>query len=105
MRPAIPLALLSLFSLPAFAQTSAGDADAGRVLAQTWCSNCHVVDANPVQARDSVPSFPAIAAMPSTTALSLQAFLQTPHGKMPNFQLGRTQIDDLVAYILTLRRT
>ena len=31
--------------------------------------------------------------MPSTTLMSLQAFLQTPHARMPNFQLTRQQID------------
>ncbi len=106
MRLATLIAILALLGGSAAAQTIApvpGDADAGRVIAQTWCRNCHVVDDHPTQAGDAVPSFPAIARMKSTTALSLQAFLQTPHGGMPNFELGRTQIDDAVAYILTLR--
>jgi hypothetical protein len=33
----------------------------------------------------------------------LRAFLQTPHGQMPDFTLGRDQIDDVVAYLLSLR--
>lgn len=98
------LTLAALAAAPAaFAQT-VGDAAAGREIARTWCANCHVVDDTPSQVRDGVPSFPAIARQPSTTALSLQAFLQTPHARMPNFQLTRTQIDDAVAYILSLRR-
>lgn len=109
---ALPLGLFFLAAAlpPALAQTAPpagsipGDPDGGRVLARTWCVNCHVVDAQSTQPADGVPSFPAIARMPSTTQLSLQAFLQTPHTRMPNFQLTRQQVDDAVAYILSLRR-
>jgi mono/diheme cytochrome c family protein len=93
-----------VFASPAMAQGPAGDAAAGMGIARTWCSNCHVVDSSPAKAMDNVPSFPAIAAMPSTTEMSLQVFLTTPHGQMPNFQLTRQQIDDAVAYILSLRK-
>jgi mono/diheme cytochrome c family protein len=86
------------------AQTAPGNAASGHEIARTWCSNCHVIDRNPARANDVVPSFPAIADMPSTTTLSLQAFLQTPHGRMPNFQLSRSQVDDAVAYIMTLKK-
>jgi hypothetical protein len=41
--------------------------------------------------------------MPSTTSMSLHAFLMTPHGQMPDFASTRAQIDDVVAYILSLR--
>jgi mono/diheme cytochrome c family protein len=41
--------------------------------------------------------------MKSTTALSLQAFLQTSHHNMPDWRLTRQQVDDVVAYIVTLR--
>jgi mono/diheme cytochrome c family protein len=51
------------------------------------------------------PGFAAIAAMKSTTELSLQAFLQTPHDHMPDWRLSRQQIDDVVAYIMSLRPT
>jgi hypothetical protein len=42
--------------------------------------------------------------MKSTTPLSLRAFLQTPHERMPDLHLSRDEIDDLTAYILSLRR-
>jgi mono/diheme cytochrome c family protein len=56
-----------------------------------------------MDAKDAVPSFAAVAAMKSTTQLSLQAFLQTNHHNMPDWRLTRQQVDDVVAYILTLR--
>ncbi|MBX9701972.1 MAG: hypothetical protein K2X74_21230, partial [Acetobacteraceae bacterium] len=45
----------------------------GKVVAESWCANCHVVGR---QARgpvaDAAPPFAAIAAMPSTTEMSLR---------------------------------
>ena len=102
MRPLLIAALLA--ATPALAQVPTGDVPAGREIAKTWCANCHVVDSSPTRAGDAVPSFPAIAALKATTVLSLQAYLQTPHPRMPNYQLSRQQIDDVSAYILSLRK-
>ena len=57
----------------------------------------------PGPASDAVPTFPGVARMPSTTATSLRAFLQTPHHRMPDFRLSRTEVEDLIAYMLSLR--
>lgn len=94
----------ALMASPALAQEPPGDADKGHVLAKTWCSGCHLVEANETTARDVVPSLAAVAAMKSTTVLSLQAFLQTPHDHMPDWRLTRKEIDDVVAYIMSLRQ-
>jgi len=88
----------------ALAQNDA-DPVAGRTLAKTWCDSCHVVD--PAQQRATstgAPTFVAIAGMKSTTSLALHAFLQTPHDRMPDLHLTRNEIDDLVSYILSLKR-
>jgi hypothetical protein len=37
------------------------------------------------------------------SADQLRAFLSHPHGAMPNLALTRTEIDDLITYIGTLR--
>ena len=77
----------------------------GQRIAKVWCSNCHVVDAREHKTgSDVVPSFQSIARMESTTEMSLEAFLRTTHGRMPNFELTQTEIHDVVAYILTLRK-
>lgn len=97
----LPLALLAI---PASAQ-DVGDAAHGRQLAETWCSSCHVV--GPTTARgtsNGAPTFAAVAAMKSTTPMSLRAFLATPHANMPDLHLSRDEIDDLSGYILSLRR-
>lgn len=90
---------------PAAAQ-QVGDPLAGGALARQWCANCHVVargQAATPATGDAAPTFQAIAAMPSTTALSLRAFLQQPHRRMPDWNLTRTETDDVIAYILSLR--
>ncbi len=82
-----------------------GDAAAGRHLAETWCSTCHVVTPTTQRgASNGAPTFAANARKKSTTPLSLRAFLQTPHERMPDLHLSRDEIDDLTAYILSLRR-
>jgi mono/diheme cytochrome c family protein len=81
------------------------DASAGSQLAQRWCSNCHVVGQSQGRGTSTgAPPFAAVAEMPSTTAMSLRAFLMTPHGRMPDLHLTRDEIDDVSAYILSLRR-
>ncbi len=88
---------------PAMAQSPMAS-DGGRIAAQ-WCANCHAVTRSaPPPTGDATPSFPAVAAMPSTTETSLRVFLQTPHVNMPNYQLSTTELDAVVAYILSLRR-
>ncbi len=80
---------------------AAGYVEAGRLAAQEWCANCHVVAGTGGQ--DAARPLRAIANDPATTASALTVFLVEPHGDMPNFHLSRRDIDDLVAYILSLR--
>ncbi|MBW6401877.1 cytochrome c [Roseomonas sp. HJA6] len=104
-RLAATLILLAGTALPALAQTEPGDPAAGRRLAETWCANCHrIAPQGPGPVSDAAPAFAAVAAMPSTTRMALAAFLQTPHPRMPNYQLSREEMDDVIAYLLSLRR-
>ena len=41
--------------------------------------------------------------MPSTTEMSLRAFLQTPHARMPDYRLSTQELDGVVAWILALK--
>jgi mono/diheme cytochrome c family protein len=87
---------------PTNAQVPSGDAVAGGKLVQEQCSTCHDREGSP-RSRKKGPPLAAVAAMPSTTPMSLHAFLMTPHANMPNYQLTPQEIDDVVAYILSLR--
>jgi len=101
-----------LWALPldeAGAQTSAmsGNARAGRAFAMQVCALCHIVAAGqltPPRFTTGAPSFRSIANLPSTTALSLQVFLLSPHPTMPNLVLTGSEAADVIAYILSLKR-
>lgn len=99
------LFLLAITALhPAIAQQGRGDPARGGLLAQTWCSSCHQVEAGTASsANKAAPSFSSIAHMPSTTMLSITAFLRTSHPPMPDLRLTEPQIADVSAYILSLR--
>ncbi len=85
------------------AAAAQGPAD-GRPLAERWCMACHVIEReSPTLAPDRGPSFPVIAARPSTTPESLRRYLSTGHTHMPDFALSRYESDALIAYILSLR--
>jgi mono/diheme cytochrome c family protein len=88
-------------STPTFSQNFRGDAKAGRELARAWCSDCHSPEEG---AFLFAPPFAKIAKLPSTTALSLKVFLQTNHKNMPDISLTPGEADDIIAYILSLKR-
>ena len=99
--------LWTCLAWPAVAQSpplETGDPQAGHEVARTWCANCHLVERNQDRVvAGSVPSFFAIAERPTTTADGLRAFLATQHGRMPNLTLSNTNIENVVAYIQTLK--
>ncbi len=86
----------------AAAQDLRGDVARGRHLAEHWCSSCHRMSTGGT-GRHGVATFVEVARLPSTTALSLRAFLYTSHADMPNVQLSSAQADDLIAFILSLK--
>jgi cytochrome c len=79
-------------------------ASPGHRLADAWCKQCHAIDAGTGGSATVAPDFAAIASQPSTTALSLKVFLKTSHRSMPNLVIAPEQADDLVDYILSLKR-
>lgn len=96
--------LLAAFSNSSHAQGLPGNVRDGQAFSLEVCSECHVVSPGQnTPATDAVPTFAAVAADPAITELSLRVFLQTPHAEMPNFILSRTQTDNIVSYILSLR--
>src|SRR5579883_1500463 len=100
--PALGIGLVAL-APGAQAQTT-GDPDAGRAYAERNCTNCHLVSPQQSPHVRVAPSFQAIAGMPSTTSMSLHAFLATPHPRMPNFIVPPSDADDVVAYVLSLQK-
>jgi mono/diheme cytochrome c family protein len=84
---------------------AAGDPAAGRAFALQVCASCHVVAEDQSAPRSrKAPGFAAIANTRAMTSNALHAFLATPHPTMPNLILTPEQTDDVVAYILSLKR-
>ena len=98
-------ALLLAGSVSRLAAQEIGDPAAGRQLAETWCSTCHIVTPTPQSAASTgAPTFSAIARMSSTTPLFLRALLQTPHAQMPDLHLSRDESTTSRSHFLSLRR-
>jgi mono/diheme cytochrome c family protein len=98
--PAVSVVVGLMIGAPAAAQSI----DAGRQYAQRVCAQCHAIERPAAPPRGMPPSLSAIASLPSTTELSLRAFLQTPHAKMPNLILSPGDTANVVAFILSLRK-
>ena len=95
------LALAAAAFLGQAAAAKAADLQRGAVLAQQWCANCHLIGAGtPSSAQQGPPPFRSIAAMPPD---QIRTFLTKPHGSMPDLSLSRAEIDDLIAYIGSLK--
>jgi mono/diheme cytochrome c family protein len=87
------------FTLVALAPAVACAADAtqGETIARRWCAPCHVVSPDQKRANADVSTFADLARRKTDNQLA--DFLTDPHPKMPDLQLSRQQIADLVAYI------
>ncbi len=95
--------LLSLAALLAPVSARAADVANGERLAKIWCASCHIVGRTPPpRAQQGPPSFPALAHS-NIPAARLRTFLIKPHGGMPDLSLTRVEIEDLIAYIESLR--
>ncbi len=102
MRIGFTTFLAALALLPLTSLALAQDVAAGRAHARQVCAECHVVDGSGVRDGGKAPGFADVARMPSTTELSLKVFLQSPHASMPSINLTQRELDDMVAYILSL---
>lgn len=99
------LAALLLLRLHAASGATSGQEAAarGHTLAQAWCSSCHAVEKFAIPVGQPGPAFTSIAAIRSMTPLAIKVFLQSSHEPMPNFILKKQDIDDLAAYIMSLK--
>jgi mono/diheme cytochrome c family protein len=102
LRRLFALALTFAGGLTAAFPSAAADAAKGAQLARQWCVHCHVIAAapSPGTVQQGPPAFATIG----MTSDQIRTFLSRPHGAMPDLALARSEIDDVVAYIETLRQ-
>jgi mono/diheme cytochrome c family protein len=106
LKPLLPLvATAAVVAAVAACTTPAetGGPEEGKYLARNWCSTCHTVDVEGTGAKVA-PSFITIANDPLRTDTYLRGWLSDPHPPMPQLNLTKTEIDDIVAYLETLRQ-
>lgn len=78
----------------------------GHKFAVNRCSDCHSVGYGETSPLPDAPSFAAIANTPELSKTTLNKWMRS-HGNYPRemyFEIPPEHIDDLVAYMITLRR-
>lgn len=80
----------------------AADAEEGGRIARQWCSECHLIGPDEDSASDLAPPFKTIAKDDSKTDADLRGWLHDPHPPMPNLNLSRSEVEDLISYIRSL---
>jgi len=81
-----------------------GDARKGRAYAENFCSACHnVLGTDATSPNKQAPPFRSIANTPGMSVTALTVWSRTSHPTMPNFVIAPEDMDDLIAYILSLR--
>jgi mono/diheme cytochrome c family protein len=81
-----------------------GDVHAGQIYVKDVCASCHAVQPEAsMSPKIDAPSFAAVANTPGMTRTALTVWLTTPHPTMPNFVLEAQDLDNVIAYILSLK--
>jgi cytochrome c len=83
----------------------APSAEVGLKLSETLCQTCHLIsDAVPGKAVTvGIPSFRGIANKPGQTGKAIELVLIKPHLPMPDMKLTNAEIQDIIAYLDSLR--
>lgn len=101
----LTLALGACQSLSSAAPPSSPVVLPGQVLAQTSCRACHAIDRHGSSPNPNAPPFAYIANQEGLTGETLSYWLRGAHNypSEMDFNLNEGQVNDLVAYMLTLR--
>ena len=85
-------------------EPAAPTAARGLELAQKLCTSCHLVDTNASPALPAgIPTFHSIANRPDQTGQRIFNVLIKPHAPMPDLQLSNEEINNIIAFLETLR--
>jgi len=99
------LVLASIALVPIVYAAEVGDPQRGHVYAEKFCAKCHAVEAGDVFSPTMIaPTFSAVADTPGMNERALLVwFRSSDHATMPNLMPAPGDLDDVVAYIVSLR--
>jgi tetratricopeptide (TPR) repeat protein len=80
-----------------------GNARKGLSYAQKVCAACHNVSESNASPNNKAPPFKHVANLPGVSLAALTEWSRTPHSSMPNLIVEPNDMDDLIAYILSLK--
>ena len=81
-----------------------GSAKQGQVLAETVCAECHAVKPGALRSPfGHAPTFETIAQTPGMTPTAIRVWLRSAHREMPNIMLAPEEVDNVIAYLQTLK--
>ena len=80
-----------------------GDPEAGGAYAQTVCAQCHTINGAEPSPEPTAPPFEVVANTPGMMGTALAVWLTTSHPTMPNIVLEPQDLDNVIAFILTLK--
>lgn len=81
-----------------------GDPKTGQVYAQTHCAGCHSISRGGSESAVAAATpFQMIADTGGITRTALYVFFRTPHPTMPNLIVKDDDLDNVIAYILSLK--
>jgi mono/diheme cytochrome c family protein len=94
---------LFLCAMASPAQTQTADAAAGEAYAEQVCAQCHAIHRTGLSPEPAAPPFRNVAATPGITETALRVWLSTSHPTMPNIVVEPQDMDNVIAYISTLK--
>ena len=92
-----------LVGLASSAEAQTGDPEAGAAYAKQVCVKCHAIDRTGLSPEPTAPPFKDVANTPGMTATALAVWLTTSHPTMPNIILDPHELDNVIAFILSLK--
>lgn len=93
-----------LFAASHVSRADQASIDRGRVLAERWCAKCHAIAPGRRSVEREGPSFMRMAADRELNREALRQLIRLPHYEMPPQSLTTPEIEDVIDYILSLRR-
>ncbi|MFA5898278.1 MAG: c-type cytochrome [Hyphomicrobium sp.] len=103
-RPFIAVILILLLASSAANAIGLGDRDKGHAYVRQFCVECHAVEKGEMaEVESEIPSFQEAADSEGMSQAALAVWLQSSHPNMPNFIIPPADVDNIIAYILSLR--